>query len=211
MSKLPAAACGVPTSFYRRGFLRQFGAAALGLAAAGVALAVEEAPAGGAAPSGDAAPSGGRRSLSFFHTHTAESLTAVYYEAGAYCAAVLQQVNELLRDFRTGTVYPIDPLVLDRLFALQSLAGSSEPFQVISGYRSPVTNAALRKASDGVAEHSLHMEGRAIDVRLPGVATSLLAALARRQAAGGVGYYEVSDFVHLDTGRVRSWGDPIRL
>jgi len=201
MSKLPAAASGVPTSFYRRGFLRQFGAAALGLVAAGVALADDEAPAG----------DGGRRSLSFFHTHTAESLTAVYYEAGAYRAAVLQQVNELLRDFRTGTVYPIDPLVLDRLFALQSLAGSSEPFEVISGYRSPATNAALRKASDGVAEHSLHMEGRAIDVRLPGVATSLLAALARRQAAGGVGYYEVSDFVHVDTGRVRSWGDPIRL
>ena len=180
---------------HRRRFLRSFGATALGLAGARAALA------GGAE----------RRALSFIHTHTAETLTAVYYEAGAYRAGVLQQVNELLRDFRTGTVHPIDPLVLDRLFALQSVAGGDEPFQVISGYRSPATNAVLRRASYGVAEHSLHMEGRAIDVRLPGVATARLAALARRQAGGGVGYYQVSDFVHLDTGRVRIWGDPIRL
>jgi uncharacterized protein YcbK (DUF882 family) len=124
---------------------------------------------------------------------------------------VLRQVNELLRDFRTEAVHIIDPQVLDRLFLLQNAVGGQEAFQVISGFRSPLTNAALRRRSAGVAEHSLHMDGRAIDVRLPGQATERLAELARLQLAGGVGYYRVSDFVHLDTGRVRNWGDPTRL
>jgi uncharacterized protein YcbK (DUF882 family) len=106
-------------------------------------------------------------------------------------------------------VFPIDPKVLDRLFQLHSASGGSEPFQIISGYRSAATNAALRARSTGVAEHSLHMEGRAIDVRLAGVPTSQLARLALQQSSGGVGFYRVSDFVHVDTGRVRTWGDPI--
>jgi uncharacterized protein YcbK (DUF882 family) len=186
----PAGAC--PS---RRGFLRQVSAAALGLAAARAVLANADGP----------------RSLSFVHTHTAERLTAVYYDAGAYRSDVLQQVNVLLRDFRTETVFPIDPRVLDRLFMLQFVTGSAEPYQVISGFRSPDTNAALRRTSSGVAAHSLHMEGRAIDVRLPGFATVQLAHLARQQMGGGVGFYRVSDFVHLDTGRVRSWGDPVEL
>jgi uncharacterized protein YcbK (DUF882 family) len=179
----------------RRGFLRQVSAAALGLASARAVLANAAGP----------------RSLSFVHTHTAERLTALYYDAGAYRRDVLQQVNVLLRDFRTETVFPIDPLVLDRLFMLQSGTGGTEPFQVICGFRSPNTNAALRRRSSGVAAHSLHMEGRAIDVRLPGFATAQLAQLARQQMSGGVGFYRVSDFVHLDTGRVRSWGDPVEL
>jgi uncharacterized protein YcbK (DUF882 family) len=177
----------------RRGFLQKLAAVGVGLAAARTVLAA-----------GD-----GRRSLSFVHTHTGEQLTATYYQDGAYRSAVLQQVNVLLRDFRDGTVHPIDPLLLDRLFLLQSVVGGSEPFQVISGYRSPATNAALREKSSGVAEHSLHMDGRAIDVRLAGVATDRLARLALQQSSGGVGFYRVSDFVHLDTGRVRRWGDPL--
>ena len=179
----------------RRGFLRKMGGATLGLAATKVALA-----------DGD-----GRRSLSFVHAHTGEQLTAVYYEDGEYRGAVLRQLNQLLRDFRTETVFPIDPKVLDRLFMLQSVTGGTEPFQVICGYRSPATNAALRKMSRGVAAHSLHMEGRAIDVRLPGIATDRLAALARAQMRGGVGFYRVSDFVHVDTGRVRTWGDRMEI
>ena len=171
-----------------------------GLVAAGVGLAAVRA----AWATGDA-----RRSVSFVHTHTGEELTANYYIDGAYCASVLQQVDVLLRDFRNDTVHPIDPLVLDRLYALQSAAGGSEPFQVISGYRSAATNAALREKSSGVAEHSLHMDGRAIDVRLAGVASERLARIACRQACGGVGFYRVSDFVHVDTGRVRVWGDSI--
>jgi uncharacterized protein YcbK (DUF882 family) len=150
-----------------------------------------------------------RRELSFVHTHTGEQLTATYFESGVYVGPALLQVNQLLRDFRTETVFPIDPAVLDRLFQLQAATGSREPFAVISGYRSPLTNAALRSRSSGVAEHSLHMQGRAIDVRLPGTPTDQLARLAQRLSGGGVGYYRVSDFVHIDTGRVRSWGDAL--
>ncbi len=180
-------------SLPRRGFLQKLAALGVGLAATRTALAaVDES-----------------RTLSFVHTHTGERLSAAYYAGGAYCSDVLQQVNVLLRDFRNDSVYPIDPAVLDRLFQLQSVVGGSEPFQIISGYRSPATNAALRERSSGVAEHSLHMDGRAIDVRLAGVATATLARVALQQSGGGVGYYRVSDFVHLDSGRVRSWGDPI--
>lgn len=179
----------------RRGFLRGLGAAAVGMTAGRAALA----------------GSSERRALSLIHTHTGEQLSTVYYEAGAYVATALQRVNQLLRDFRTDTLYPIDPGVLDRLHLLQAAAGSDEAFQVICGYRSPATNATLRHASSGVAEHSLHLQGRAIDVRLPGVDTARLALLARSQQGGGVGYYRVSDFVHVDTGRVRTWGDPIAV
>ena len=150
-----------------------------------------------------------RRELSFVHTHTGERLTTVYYEGGSYQQAALAQVNHLLRDFRTETVFPIDPKVLDRLFTLQALTANHQPYEVISGYRSPATNAALREASHGVAEHSLHMQGRAIDVRLEGFTTATLVLLARQQASGGVGFYRHSDFVHLDTGAVRNWGDPL--
>ncbi len=176
----------------RRAFLRGAGIAAVGVAASRRALAQD-----------------GRRELSFVHTHTGERLTAVYFEAGAYREPVLAQVNQLLRDFRTETVFPIDRGVLDRLFAVQGLTGTREPFEVICGYRSPATNAALRRASHGVAEHSLHMQGRAIDVRLTGFPTAQLAQLSRQQMAGGTGFYRVSDFVHLDTGAVRIWGDRI--
>jgi uncharacterized protein YcbK (DUF882 family) len=174
----------------RRAFLRGAGIAAVGVVASRRTLAGEQ-----------------RRELSFVHTHTGERLTAAYFVAGAYCEGVLAQVNQLLRDFRTETVFPIDRGVLDRLFAVQALTGSREPFEVISGYRSPVTNAALRRNSHGVAEHSLHMQGRAIDVRLSGFSTARLALLARAQMGGGTGFYSGSDGVHLDTGAVRIWGD----
>jgi uncharacterized protein YcbK (DUF882 family) len=176
----------------RRAFLRGAGIAAVGVATSRRTLAQDQ-----------------RRELSFVHTHTGEHLSAAYFVAGAYCEGVLAQVNQLLRDFRTETVFPIDRGVLDRLFAVQAMTGSREPFEVISGYRSPATNAALRKASHGVAEHSLHMQGRAVDVRLTGFATGRLALLSRQQRGGGTGFYRVSDFVHLDTGAVRIWGDRI--
>ncbi len=176
----------------RRAFLRGAGIAVFGIGAARRSLAAGE-----------------RRELSFLHTHTGEHLTAAYYEAGAYQPQVLGRVNELLRDFRTETVFPIDPRALDRLYALQVMAGHSAPFEIISGYRSPLTNAALRSHSHGVAEHSLHMQGRAIDVRLQGYPTRQLALLARAQLSGGTGFYRASDFVHVDTGAVRTWGDPV--
>lgn len=145
------------------------------------------------------------RSLSFVHTHTGETLSCVYYQAGGYDPATLARVNHFLRDFRTGDIHTIDPGVLDILFAVRSRVSRDDPFHVISGYRSPATNAYLRGHSAGVARHSLHMEGRAIDVRLPGFPTRKLHEIGLALRRGGVGYYPASDFVHLDTGRVRFW------
>jgi uncharacterized protein YcbK (DUF882 family) len=145
------------------------------------------------------------RELSFVHTHTGESLSVVYYQDGAYQPASLERINHLLRDFRTQEIHSIDLRTLDILFEVQVLADRDEPFQVISGYRSPTTNAALRRSSTGVAEHSLHVQGRAIDVRLGGVATRRLRDLALQLGKGGVGFYPRSDFVHLDSGPFRFW------
>jgi uncharacterized protein YcbK (DUF882 family) len=145
------------------------------------------------------------RYLSFVHTHTGETLRAPYFRDGCYQDECLAQVNHLLRDFRTGDVHPIDPALLDILFDLQSRANRDGAFEVISGYRSPATNAMLHNHSEGVAVHSMHLEGRAIDVRLPGFSTRELAAQARVLQRGGVGFYARSDFVHVDTGRVRFW------
>jgi uncharacterized protein YcbK (DUF882 family) len=146
-----------------------------------------------------------RRSLAFLHTHTGERLSSVYFQDGQYRVEELTRINQLLRDFRTGDIHTIDTGVLDILADLRVLADSDEPYEVISGYRSPQTNAALRRHSSAVAEHSLHLQGRAIDVRLPGVPTSSLRELALGMGRGGVGFYPQSDFVHLDNGRVRCW------
>ena len=146
-----------------------------------------------------------QRSLSFVHTHTGESLSTVYFRGGTYVSPELHRVNHLLRDFRTGDVHAIDPSVLDILFDLRTRADRDAPFEVISGYRSPKTNALLRRHSSGVAEHSLHIQGRAIDVRMSGFPTRKLHELALDMQRGGVGFYPASDFVHIDNGRVRRW------
>lgn len=146
-----------------------------------------------------------RRTLSFVHTHTGERLTADYFVAGRYDPDCLARVNYLLRDFRTGDVHPIDPALLDVLFSLQTRSGHDAPYAVISGYRSAATNAMLRRTTEGVASHSMHLLGRAIDIRLPGYPTARLGELARALGRGGVGFYPRSDFVHVDTGRVRFW------
>ena len=145
------------------------------------------------------------RSLRFVHTHTGETLTARYFDGGAYSPASLQDVNVLLRDFRTGESHQIDPPLLDILYDLQTLADHDAPFEVISGYRSPQTNAMLHHSSSGVAEHSQHMLGKAIDVRLSGYSTRRLSEYARSLSRGGVGFYASSDFIHVDTGQVRHW------
>jgi uncharacterized protein YcbK (DUF882 family) len=145
------------------------------------------------------------RSVSFVHTHTGEKLAAVYWEDGQYQSQVLQQVNHLLRDFRTNEIHTMDPALLDVLFELRTKVGSQRAFHVISAYRSPKTNEMLRRSSSGVAEHSMHMLGKAIDVRLESFPTDRLAEVARTLRRGGVGYYPASDFVHVDTGRVRYW------
>ena len=145
------------------------------------------------------------RSIELVNTHTAESLKADYFLGGNYCEQSLSALNHLLRDFRTGDIAPIDPQLFDLLHGVATLADQEPRFEVISGFRSPATNSMLNERSSGVARRSLHMEGRAIDVRLQGCSTDRLRDLALSMQAGGVGFYGKSDFVHLDTGRVRTW------
>jgi uncharacterized protein YcbK (DUF882 family) len=145
------------------------------------------------------------RALMFHHTHTGESLTAEYFCRGAYVPDALAAINHHLRDFRTGDEHVIDRALLDLLHRLAVAIGTTKPFHVISGYRSPKTNHMLRGKSTGVAASSLHMVGKAIDIRLPGVPLTGLHAAAITLHAGGVGFYPDSNFVHVDTGRVRRW------
>ena len=147
-----------------------------------------------------------RRRLSFENLHTGERLDTVYWVNGAYQPGPLHAINVLLRDFRNGEVYPIDRKLLDLLVDLQAKLHSTAPIQVISGYRSPETNAMLASYSDGVAAGSLHMSGMAIDIRIPGRSLRHVHQVALNMNEGGVGYYPRSDFVHVDIGRVRRWG-----
>lgn len=145
------------------------------------------------------------RVLQFVHTHTGEALVAPYFDSTGYRVDTLRDVNHLLRDFRTGESHVIDPPLLDILYELQLLADRDATYEIISGYRSPMTNAMLRGKSHGVAERSQHLLGKAIDVRLSGFPTRQLGEYARSLARGGVGFYASSDFIHLDTSRVRFW------
>jgi uncharacterized protein YcbK (DUF882 family) len=145
------------------------------------------------------------RGLALVHTHTRESIDLVFAVRDAYVPDALASMNRFLRDHYSGDIGRIDPRLLDLLYQVHQLVGATEPYQVISGYRSPVTNETLRVTrGGGVARHSLHMEGRAVDVRLPGVALGDLRDAAVSLRAGGVGFY-AGQFVHLDTGRVRRW------
>lgn len=146
------------------------------------------------------------RELSFYHTHTGEALRLVYRENGSYVPSAMRALNHFLRDYRTGAIHEMDPALFDQLYALQQLVEAPGTYQVISGYRSPKTNQAMHSRSEGVAKRSLHMEGRAIDIRLPGKDLNLLHEAALTIQTGGVGYYPDSDFIHIDTGRVRRWG-----
>jgi uncharacterized protein YcbK (DUF882 family) len=145
------------------------------------------------------------KSLSFYNLHTGEKLRSVYWAEGLYVWESLSDINQILRDFRTGEVKPIDTGLLDLLHSLRELMGSRDTLHVVSGYRSPETNALLRENDTGVASKSLHMEGRAIDIRLPGCSLKSLHKTAVAMKCGGVGYYPALDFVHVDTGRVRYW------
>lgn len=147
----------------------------------------------------------GHKVLSFEHTHTGDKLKLTYFERGRYIKEALQEINYLLRDFRTDDIHPIDTALLDQLFFLKQTLGVNKPFHIISGYRSPHTNALLRKYSHGVAEHSFHTQGRAIDIRLEGVSSKMIRNAALSLAQGGVGYYPQDNFVHLDTGDFRTW------
>jgi len=143
--------------------------------------------------------------LAFYHIHTGEKLAVTYREHGTLIPEALAEINRYLRDFRTEQVHDIDVGLLDTLHELFSTFEGRGNFEVISGYRSPQTNAALRHVSTGVAEKSLHIQGRAIDVRLTSAKTSALRDAALALKSGGVGYYAESNFVHVDTGKPRSW------
>ena len=147
------------------------------------------------------------RELSFYHTHTGKRLNIVYWQEGGYVQSALDDINRFLSDFRTGDIVDIDPTLLDLIYDVRESLGSDGTYQVVSAYRSPKTNEMLRKrsASSGVATKSQHLLGKAIDVRLEGVKTAMLRDAAIDLQRGGVGYYESSDFVHVDTGRVRRW------
>jgi uncharacterized protein YcbK (DUF882 family) len=145
------------------------------------------------------------RQLAFYNLHTGEKLSTTYWAEGEYIAQELHNLDYLLRDHRSGEVMAMDKNLLDLLYVLQQQVDKQGAYHVISGYRSPKTNAKLRQHSKGVAKRSLHMQGKAIDVRLPGVELKHLRQAALQLKSGGVGYYPKSNFVHIDTGRPRFW------
>lgn len=146
------------------------------------------------------------RDLALYVEHTGEKLAFTYYENGQYLPDALSEVNLLLRDQHNDDVHSIDPTLLDQLYQLRGNLGiSRKPIHVLSAYRSPATNARLRRHSRGVASKSLHMSGRAIDIRIEGVRTRDIRNAALAMAQGGVGYYPHSNFVHMDTGSFRTW------
>lgn len=145
------------------------------------------------------------RTLHLYNIHTGESLRTVYWAEGRYLAKSLAQINRLLRDHRSGDTHPMDPRLLDVMVAVHRKFGAKGPIHIISGYRSPHTNAMLAAATDGVASGSLHMSGKAVDIRIPGASTRIVGKAAKGLRAGGVGTYSRSNFVHIDTGRVRAW------
>lgn len=171
----------------------------IGASAGGVALGAM----GAAEPALAAAAPAGRVSL--LNLHTGERCDVVYRQAGRCLPDAMATVSQVLRDHRSGEAHEMDPALLDLLNALAGKMDFAGPFHVISGYRSPASNATLHAKSDGVATKSLHMVGKAIDIRAPGRRLTDLRDAALAMQAGGVGYYAASDFVHVDTGRVRRW------
>lgn len=145
------------------------------------------------------------RALSFYNLHTGENLQTVYWQDGTYVPEALADIDHILRDHRTDDTVAIDLGLLNLLYALRQTLETEQPFHIISGYRSPKTNEMLRRETEGVDKRSLHMQGRAIDIRVPARRSRVVRQAALRLNRGGVGYYPRSDFVHVDTGHVRQW------
>lgn len=166
---------------------------------AAAAFSIASAPAWAESPSNE-------RTLRLFHTHTGERIEVVYRRGSNYVAEGLNRLDRFLRDSRTGEVHHYDPRVFDVLSDLLEAAGHPlAEINIICGYRTPETNEFLRTHSSGVARNSLHMQAEAIDIRVPGISTARLRALALSLRRGGVGYYPQSNFIHVDVGRVRQW------
>jgi uncharacterized protein YcbK (DUF882 family) len=189
----------------RRNFLRAAGSGVFNTALFAGASSALIMPSANATTPPTAPRVNNARLLSFVNTHTGDSFADAYWENGTYVPDAMTAIYHVMRDHRSGESHEIDPRLLDQLHTLKGVVETSSPFQIISGYRSPATNAALHEASNGVATRSLHMDGRAIDIRVGGVDTARLRDAALGMGAGGVGYYQASDFIHVDTGRVRRW------
>lgn len=187
----------------RRSFLIGFGAAtALTLATPASAGSVKLAS---LVP---AKPKSHDRYVAFYNQHTGESFEGLYRYGDQYIGASLHEINRVMRDFRTNEVHEIDPRLVDIMFNLQQgiwHKGGKGAYEIISGYRSPKTNAMLRSKGEGVAKNSYHLKGQAVDLRMKSFPTREIQKVALDLQAGGVGYYRSSDFVHVDTGPVRSW------
>ena len=177
----------------RRGFLKagMFMTAALGFWTPEIAQASTGAANG--------------RVLHFTNVHTGEKFQGEYWSNGRYLPGAFSEIKSVMRDYRTNEKFPIDPRLMDILYVLQHRVENFQPYEVFSGYRCEATNAKLRRVSRGVAAHSLHMTGQACDLNLPGTHLKSVRQAAITLRSGGVGYYPVSDFVHVDTGRVRYW------
>ena len=132
-------------------------------------------------------------------------MRTTYWEEGVYIPEAMEEINHVLRDYRTGEAAAMDRELMDLLYAIRTKSGNTKPFRIISGYRSPKTNAMLNKKTSGVAKKSLHMEGKATDINLPGTDLAQLRKIAMHIKGGGVGFYPKSGFVHVDVGRVRYW------
>ncbi len=169
-----------------------------------VTLVVGVAALGGASRAGATTALNTRR-LVLDNLHTGEVLDVAYWQGGAYAPQALTAINHVLRDHRTGDVHAIEPTLLDLLSALSTRLETTPRFSVISGYRSPASNLAMHERSGQVASGSLHMQGMAIDIRVPGLDIAHIRNAAASLAVGGVGYYPTSNFVHIDVGRVRHW------
>jgi len=191
----------------RRGFML-FGAAAA------ASLIVSAAPAFAAKPKAVPAPPaprptlrpGSTRALRLHVVNTGERWNGIYWRDGAYVPEATRRLDALLRDYRAGQTRAMDPKLYDQLWELQQRLDSSEPWRVVSAYRSPQTNAAARKSQRGVARNSFHIQGKALDVDLADRSVGAIRQAAIALQAGGVGQYPRSEFVHLDTGPVRTWG-----
>jgi uncharacterized protein YcbK (DUF882 family) len=150
-------------------------------------------------------PTTTEKSLSLYNPHTKDSFRGVYWRNGKHVIDALKNINHIMRDFRADDIKQIDTHLLDLLSAISAKLKSEKPFYVISGYRSPETNAKLRKRGKGAAKNSYHIQGKAVDIRLPGYKTSALRRTAYNLKGGGVGYYPHQRFVHIDVGPIRYW------
>lgn len=179
----------------RRNFLQQLGAVtAVGLTGFSTS-----------AHAGDLPLIGEDRSLHLYNIHTGESVKSTFWSQGQFVDSEIEMLDMLMRDFRANDVMAMDRQLFHDLYELQTRLSPNKAMNIISGYRSPKTNAKLRNGSNGVAKRSLHMQGRAIDVAIPNVSHKDLHKAALELKSGGVGYYPNSGFVHLDSGRVRRW------